>query len=278
MAKRKRENYEKVNEKKRKEGRGQGHFESYKPWINIQDVASKGLASRIKGIKTGRSHQILSNLELAYLYLLDWSDEVVDIREQYPLDLPETLALSKEVGIIHPPRSNPHNPLVITTDFLITIRQSIGTKEVARTIKYSKDLTNTRVLEKFEIERLYWKERQIDWGIVTELDIDEVLIKNTKWLYRFCRKESLPFQLKDSQITKISNYMLPFVQKRQKALRDITSECDEEFDLIPGNSLALARHLIATKSWIVNILKPIRPEQILDLISTNYKEDNYESV
>ena len=73
-------------------------------------LASQGLVTRIRGTKTGRCHQLLSTLELDYLYLLDWSEEVIDIREQYPLDLKETTALAKEVNLIHPPRSNPTKP------------------------------------------------------------------------------------------------------------------------------------------------------------------------
>jgi hypothetical protein len=267
MAKRKRENNEKQNEKKKKEGRGQGNFENYKPWLKIQDVGSQGLATRIRGTKTGRNHQLLSTLELDYLYLLDWSEDVIDIREQYPLDLKETVALAKEVDLIHPPRSNPNQPIIMTTDFLITIRQPIGTKEIARTIKYSKDLANSRVLEKFEIERLYWKERKIDWGIVTELDINKTLVKNIKWLYRYCTLDSLPASINSILIPKMANYMLSFAAKKQLTLRIITKNCDEKFSLPSGNSLAVIRYLIATRKWRVNLFKPIQPEKVLDLIS-----------
>jgi hypothetical protein len=267
MAKRKRENDVKQNEKKKKEKRGQGSFDQYKPWIKIQDVASKGLATRLKGIKTGRNHQLLSTLEWNYLYLLDWSEEVIDIREQYPLDLSETVALAKEVNISHPPRSNPSKPDVMTTDFLITIRQPIGTKEVARTIKYSKDLTDSRVLEKFEIERLYWEERKIDWGIVTELDINKTLVANLKWLYRFREIKSLPPSITPALIPKLSDYMLATVRKNEIPLRIITNAGDDNFALPRGNSLALVRHLLSTKKWQVNMLKPIQPGKPLAFIS-----------
>ena len=59
----------------------------------------------------------------------------------------------------------------MTTDFLITITNSGGTTHVARTIKPSKELENERTIEKFEIERSYWEERGIDWGIITEKEI-----------------------------------------------------------------------------------------------------------
>jgi hypothetical protein len=267
MAKRKRENNEKQNNKKKKDKRGQGHFDQYKPWLTIQDVASLGLATRVKGIKTGRLHHLLSTLELDYFYLLDWSEEVIDIREQYPLDLPETLALAKEITLPHPPRSDPNNPIVITTDFLITVRQSIGTKEIARTIKYSKDLTDPRVLEKFEIERLYWKERNIDWGIVTELDINKTLVKNIKWLYKFREVDSLPPSITKAIIPQLIDYMLPIIRKNEFPLRRITKGCDAKFALPPGNSLALVRHLLSTKKWQVNMLKLIQPAKPLAFIS-----------
>ncbi|MGI8469288.1 MAG: TnsA endonuclease N-terminal domain-containing protein [Pyrinomonadaceae bacterium] len=219
MAKRKRGNNEKQNEKKKKEQRGEGHFDQYKPWLTIQDVASIGLATRLKGTKTGRMHHFLSALELDYFYLLDRSEEVIDIREQYPLHLPETLALAKEINIIHPPCSNPNNPIVVTTDFLITVRHSIGTKEVARTIKYSRDLANSRTLEKFEIERLYWKERNIDWGIVTELDINKTLVKNIKWFYKHLETDSLPISINASMIPELSKYLLSRIRKNEIPLR-----------------------------------------------------------
>lgn len=272
MAKRKRTSDEKQNEKWKKEGRGQGRFENYKPWLKIQDVSSYGLATRIKGVKTGRCHQLLSNLELEYLYLLDWSEEVIDIREQYPLDLKETVALAKEIGLIHPPLSNPTKPIVMTTDFLVTIRKSIGTNEIARTVKYSKDLTNARVLEKFEIERLYWKERRVDWGIVTELDLDKTLIKNIKWFYKFRTKESLPKSINSEIIAEISGFMLPLVKQKIQPLRLITKNCDDKFALSSGNSLAFVRYLLATRKWQIDISKPIQPEKPLAFITENKGE------
>ena len=264
MAKRIRTNDEKQTERRKKDKRGEGHFDSYKPWIKIQDVASLGLATRIKGTKTGRLHHFLSTLELDYFYLLDWSEEVLDIREQYPLDISETKALAKECYIAHPPLSQPDKPIVMTTDFLITLRQPIGTKEIARTIKYSKDLGNKRVLEKFEIERLYWQERKIDWGIVTELDINKTLIKNIKWLYRHREIESLPDSINSRQISKLSNYMFSSVSNKGLALKSITENCDKKFSLSPGSSLALVRYLLATHKWQVNMFKPIQPEKHLD--------------
>ena len=47
----------------------------------------------------------------------------------------------------------------------------------ARTIKRKEDILDSRVLEKFEIERRYWKKQDTSWGIVTEEEIDKTLAK-----------------------------------------------------------------------------------------------------
>lgn len=268
MAKRKRENNEKQHEKKIKEGRGQGDFANYKPWLKIQDVASQGVATRIKGIKSRRIHHTLSTLELDFLLLLDWSEDVIDIKEQYPLDLKETVSLASEINIAHPPLSNPSQPVVITTDFLIVIRQPIGTKEIARTIKYSSDLTDSRVLEKFEIERLYWQERNIDWGIVTELDINKAIIQNIKWLYKYRLSESLPDSITPDLVTSMSDFMLSIIKVKSIALRTIAKKCDEVFSLSPGTSLSTIRYLLATRQWQTNMLELIQPGKPINLRTT----------
>nr|WP_241774649.1 MULTISPECIES: TnsA endonuclease N-terminal domain-containing protein [Lysinibacillus] len=89
-----------------KEGRGSG----VGPWLNIQDVSSKGRSTRLKGIKKNRQHEFLSELERNYFYLTEYSDFVVDIREQFPLlPLEETIVIADELGLKHPTKlySNP---------------------------------------------------------------------------------------------------------------------------------------------------------------------------
>ncbi|WP_390524458.1 TnsA endonuclease N-terminal domain-containing protein, partial [Staphylococcus pseudintermedius] len=62
----------------------------------------------------------------------------VDIREQYPV-LPLEEAL------------------VMTPDFLLTIEKGKNSVELARTIKMKEELLKERDLEKFEVDRVYWK-------------------------------------------------------------------------------------------------------------------------
>lgn len=101
-----------------KEGRGSGVGIDYKPWLKIQDVSSLGRSTRLKGIKTNRQHEFLSDLERNYFYLTEYSDEVIDIREQFPLlPLEETIVIADELGIKHPTDLKTGKPIVMTTDF-----------------------------------------------------------------------------------------------------------------------------------------------------------------
>lgn len=54
----------------------------------VADVPSMGCSHKIPGVKVERIHHLLSDLERAYLLVCEFSEDVVDIREQYPL-LPE---------------------------------------------------------------------------------------------------------------------------------------------------------------------------------------------
>jgi len=151
-----------------REGRGCGSNSDYKPWIYVQSFSSKGIVSRVKGQKTGRVHHLMSNNELAYFYLLDESDDVLDIREQYPLlDLSTAIKGASQAGIKYPVDNISGFPYVLTCDFMITTKQGLR----ARTVKMSSELNQKRVLEKLEIERRYWDIYGIDWKIVTEKEM-----------------------------------------------------------------------------------------------------------
>lgn len=135
MAKRKRITTKEKIEKNIKKGIGQEVGENYIPWIKIQDVASTGRATRLRGIKTNRQHEFLSDMERDYFYLFEYSDCVIDIREQFPL-LPIELAekILEEIGVNHPSIKGEDN-VVMTTDFFITVEINGEQRYIARTIK-----------------------------------------------------------------------------------------------------------------------------------------------
>ncbi|MDJ1110525.1 TnsA endonuclease N-terminal domain-containing protein [Macrococcus caseolyticus] len=174
------------NEKWIKEDRGSGTGSDYKPWLNIQDISSFGRSKRLKGIKTGRQHEFLSDLERNYFHLTEYSNFIIDIREQFPLlPLEETIVIADELGIKHPVEPKTNEPIVMTTDFLLTVDKGEEIVEVARTVKMKDELYKKRVLEKFDIEKVYWERRNIDWGIVTEFQILKIFARNISYIHDY---------------------------------------------------------------------------------------------
>lgn len=254
MAKRQTGLTEKKISEMEKEGRGQGTGENYKPWINIQDFPSSGLVTRGKGWKTNRTHQFLSKLERDYFYILEWNRSVVDIREQFPLNREDTLLIATNKGIKHPTDPKSKLPIVMTTDFLITVANSTGTTQYARTIKPSKELENVRTIEKFEIERSYWEERGIDWGIVTEKEMPKNLIDNVEWLH------SSYFDIGDIPTAALNTYvqqMKTFIKRYNTSIIEVVTEFDKTFQLENGMGLEILKYLIARQELRVDINQKI---------------------
>lgn len=266
MAKRKRVINERVIKRRLKEGRGQGRGADYQPWLHIQDAPSQGLATRVKGWKTGRCHHFLSKLECQYFYALEWSPIVFDIREQYPLELTETLAIAERLSVAHPTDPRTRQPIVMTTDFVTTINQKGKLIDQARSIKYSQELSSDRTLEKLEIERLYWTERDLDWGIVTEHEVEPVLAANVSWVHAY-RDTAALTPVTDAIIRRVEVVLAPHLNERRSPLRELTDACDDQLGLSPGMSLMVVRHLIANRQWQVDMRQPINTAKPLVLLT-----------
>ena len=247
-----------------KEGRGSGIGADYKPWLNIQDVSSLGRSTRLRGIKTNRQHEFLSDLERNYFYITEYSDFVVDIREQFPLlQLEETIVIANELGIKHPTDPQTNEPIVMTTDFLLTVDKGDGLVEVARTIKMKDDLLNERVLEKFEIERVYWERRQIDWGIVTELEIPKEMARNISYIHDYYDIQSYDaFQnINQLHIEDLAMALLQRILNESLSIREITNVFDKETHMPVGSGMTLFYHLLAKKIIRIDMSEAFNVEQ-----------------
>jgi TnsA endonuclease N terminal/TnsA endonuclease C terminal len=265
MAKRKRVSTLKAIEERIQKGCGQGWGKDYLPWLTIQDVSSQGISTRILGIKTERKHELLSLHEIRYFYILEWSLLVSDIREQYPLlPLSETIEIAQQCGVKHPTDPRTGQAIVMTTDFCISVRKQLGIIQQARTVKPSQDLQKKRVIEKLEIERRYWENRNITWKIVTERDIPSVLAKNVAWLHP--RFHSHCLSVTESEIQLVKTVLTSWVLSSDDSLAKITALCDAQFGLHRGTSLSIARHLLATRQWLVDMNQPLHPSRKLVLL------------
>lgn len=167
-------------------GDGQGVREEYVPWIKVRSFPSHGTSHIVPGVKVHRAHHLLSNAEYHYHVILEHDRSIIDIREQFPL-LPaaETHAIASSLNVRPPVYPGTSVPLVLTTDFLITQVDSTGKERlVARSMKYAKEIEDAskgeqdRLLEKLEIERLFWARRNIEWKLVLYERLSQVRIRN----------------------------------------------------------------------------------------------------
>ncbi len=219
------------------EGRGQGVGRDYKPWIRVQDFASCGTVSRIYSDKTSRVHHLLSNNEKFYFYLLEWSEKIIDIREQYPLaDIQRAMEIAVKANIRYPIDNVSGFPYVMTCDFMVTTQGGL----MARTVKQSEELKKPRVMEKLEIERRYWRQFGIDWKLVTEKDISVQKAKAIEWV-----------RSGDADISRYDNELLNAAKERfkqkGKPVTTVAGKIDIEFSLPAGTGLLLFRCLARSK-------------------------------
>lgn len=251
-----------------KEGRGTGIGADYQPWLKIQDVSSLGRSTRLRGIKTSRQHEFLSDLERNYFYLTEFSVTIADIREQFPL-LPqeETILIAEELGIKHPTDPKTGEPIVMTTDFLLTVDKGKGLFEVARTIKMKDKLLDERVLEKFEIEREYWERKGIDWGIVTEEEIDKTMARNISYIHDYydIRSYDVFQEMSTQHIEDLAIALMNRLLENSASIRVITNEFDADTHLHFGSGVTLFYHLLARKIIMVDMQKPLDLEQPIEI-------------
>ncbi|MDU0353761.1 TnsA endonuclease N-terminal domain-containing protein [Paraglaciecola aquimarina] len=230
----------KVYTKWLKGGRGQGRLENYKPWLQVYNVPSSGRSSRPWSAKIGRVVHCMSDLELSTFLLLEWSEAVVDIREQFPLDLTTTLQIAKTLGFRHPAVRGEN--IVMTTDFLVSMSSSTHPL-LALQVKPSGELDKLRVREKLAIEEQYWKDLNVPFQIVTEHSHDQIKVENIKW-FASCFSKLTSLEV----LEQLADWWSPIMeQKGSMRLIQLCTDIDVQLNQEPGTSLGQIRLLCSKK-------------------------------
>ncbi|QGU96396.1 heteromeric transposase endonuclease subunit TnsA [Clostridium bovifaecis] len=251
----------KWNEDKRQDfieqGRGNGIGADYKPWLNIQDFPSMGRVSRVFGWKTKRIHHLFTDIQTRYFYLLEWEDSVLDIREHFPLlDIDEVIKEKDGLDFALFTDRESKTPYVISTTFLITVKDKSGIGYIARSIKAAAELEKKSSLEKAEIERRYWEAKEIDWGIVTQKDIPVTIAKNIEWIHSslYDYKER---GFSEEDIIFMSSNLMDLIYKRNQTIKDIITAFERDCNYEAGTGLYVFKYLIASKQIRIDMEKEI---------------------
>ncbi len=239
-----------------KAGRGQGMGASYVPWLLIQDFSSLGRVTRTPGATTGRVHHFMSDLERALGLTCDWDPSISDMREQFPLDRAETLAIAQDIGVRHPCPNGVH--IVMTTDLLIDYDRGAGPERAAISVKYASDLESEtkgpRIFEKAEIERRYWRSRGVRFVIMTEREISKKRAKVLKWLAEWRTFEGLAPPQAGTWTERAA--LVEDGLRRAGDDGSVLAFCrrlEGECGLAPGDALSMIRHLAANKRILLDV-------------------------
>jgi hypothetical protein len=248
-----------------KEGRGQGEGGTYRPWLTVRDVSSKGRSHREPGWKTNRGHHFLSDQERRVFYLFEWSSKVVDIREQYPLDdLELAMKIAEDMGWKYPCDRETDVPFILTTDFMLTLNQNGEKRQVVRTVKSSEELANKRVIERLELERRYYQAKGIEWGVITEKGIPKVLVDNLEWIHGSYWLEGTP-EMDTENLNLLAETLKKRLQELNAPIQQIANNLDQENNLEDGTFFGLFKYLLARKQVEIDMNKT----KITGKISTN---------
>jgi hypothetical protein len=158
------------------------HPEDYIPWIKARDCfRGNGARFEIPDLYyKSRYIHLMSNIEKEVYYTFRSNENVIELFEQVPLlPLSKTEELCDLNDIKHPKNPRTKKNIIMTTDFLLLVKGKDGRKEwKACAVKPSNDLYNNRVRQKLFIEKLYWESKEIQWGVMTEQQINKNYVNN----------------------------------------------------------------------------------------------------
>ncbi|NOI31042.1 TnsA endonuclease N-terminal domain-containing protein [Vibrio coralliilyticus] len=241
-----------------KYGLGQGA--KYKPWLKIQDVKSTGTRSLIFGRKSQRDHHMMSSIESEHFHLAEFSYQVVDIREQFPLfPLNLTQKIAKTLGVEHPTHPKTKEPIIITTDQLLTIDSPRGVVYHAVSVKPEDDSCDLRVLEKIDIERVFWELLGVKFSYFTGNELTQVQSSNLHWATSPFRENPVCFS--SDQVA----CALSVLAVRQYFIEDLCSQLISLNVTTHEDALLLIRFLIADRYIDVDLSTNIVESGLIDI-------------
>ena len=255
-------------QKRLKEGRGAGRCEDYKPWLTIFDVPSKGYRHLVPSVTVGRPHHMLSDGEWAAFVLADLSPHVIDMREQYPL-LPQvdTLILAEDLGVDHPAHKG--NPIIMTTDLVLTIRTEKGDRDLAIDVKNRAGLGKPNAMKHLAISRQYWRANGVAWRLVVKESMPLDLLQNLRALRRHIGPRGEPRGVDP----KVESDALQHFLSWNGPIRHAATTLAQELGSEPGFGLSLFYNLVAAGKIPVDLRIRIDPDQPLSAFCAGANRD-----
>lgn len=246
---------------------GIGEGLNYKPWLRVQDVSSRGVRSQPWGRKTNREHHTFSSIETEFFYLAEFCDSVIDIREQFPLfPLNISQLIANSIGVKHPTVPGTDTPNIITTDFLLTLLVDGEIIYKAISVKPASEASNLRVMEKIDIERIWWDLLGIEFQIFTGNELTQIQSKNISWA-------TFPFRSSASSFNaETIEHALCLLQEGTCITYDVCELFCDKLGVVPEDALNLLQLLIAEKMIEVDMSYLIEDSEFIEIMAINLEQ------
>lgn len=237
---------EKKIQQRQAAGRGKGTGQTYQPWLEVTDFSSRGNSRRVFSQKTGRIHHLFSDVEWHLFVLLEYTPDVIDIREQYPLDREDTTAIAAQLGIQHPTYPGTTILEVMTSDFLVTRKRGNDIILEAFDCKRTEEAEDARSIEKLEIHRSYFNGCGIAHHLVFHSMLPMTKVRNIEWIRSA--------QLRQDEFEPYEGYYRDHCERlafeiARGSQKGTLSEFCEHYDTftgaIPGTGLRTVRMLLS---------------------------------
>jgi hypothetical protein len=240
------------------EGYGLGTKESYKPWLNSDIVKSSGVTHDPYCEKIRRTVSLLSTVEESLYYALNWQTDIVDIREQYPLDRDLCRSMADRLGIAQVCYPDTRVPTVLTVDILVT-RLRDGKEEVeAYNAKVTSEAEDPRSMEKLEIQRAVLAESGIPHHLVFDTDIPKQPIKNLRWIHS-SQRNKIELEPYDGFLEEMRDALEPFLAQEihsNTTLGELCKLFDSNRGVPRGTGIRAARMLMGKHVLIPDLQRP----------------------
>lgn len=263
---------EELIERRLKEGRGKGLGAAYKPLLEVHDLSSMGVSRRQPGIKTGRTHHLLSNVEFDFYLMLEWALDVVDIREQYPLDRDLTRELAMALRICHPTYPGTNAPIVMSVDFLVNRIRNGESTLVAFDIKRTEDAEDSRTIDKLELARATCEALDIPHHLVYHSELPQTKIRNIEWILGGQHVEGEVEPFKGYFDEHCARMLMDLANAEQRLpLNEYCSKYDARCGLQQGSGLRVARMLMQRRELVPYLSRPDLAQAVLSSFTVTAK-------
>jgi len=242
---------------RKKMGLGFGHGADYKPAIRVQDFSSKGVQTRIPMEALTRTAHVHSGLERALFLIQEYLYDILEYKDQCPMDRGITQGCAAALGVKHPVDDKTGVPVVMTIDAVITTRtRDAQPVTVAYDVKPEEELLKLRVQEKLSITSAYCAHVGIPYVLFTERSATDDYIKNIDDV-RAKREHHLEDLPVSDLFTRHPRVMASELRDGPNAstLLEFCQSYDARHSLPTGTGIRLLKHLVWNHSVRVDLTK-----------------------